>query len=159
MESTYVTVFRTRPKGDFLVQPYRLRLGSQGDARGTAPTLVPKAEFCDNIAEVVLTALDLFRTPVADQEFWRAGYPPLQAWAASVTDDGTELELATLKRHHGGHMGTGERTRILRADAGRLLARRLLAALGEREEDVAEFIRRHGPRGQREQRRPTTACT
>jgi hypothetical protein len=146
---SYVTVFRTRPKGDFIVQPYRLRRGSASttDARGVARVLIQKSDYVSTIAQVVLDGLDRFFERVDEADFDRTPDPPLQSLAASVVLEGPLLRLGTMRRLHGGHAGTGEHWQLERSEANARLPALLLEALGERPEDVPRLLARLQSRG------------
>jgi hypothetical protein len=69
---SYVTVFRTRPRHDFLVRPYRQWRGRPREVRGIAYVEVPKAQFIERIAGVALEELSRFHLEVDETEFDRA---------------------------------------------------------------------------------------
>jgi hypothetical protein len=122
-----------------------------------ARIVIRKEEYVAAIGRTILECLSSFPEAVDDEQFDRCPDPPLQSFAAIVTDQGGGvLRVASLGRLHGGHGGTGEHRYLDQAEAHTRLPAVLLEALGERPEDIPGLLDRLTRRASG---RPTRGCS
>ena len=135
----HALVFRTRPRGDFLIRPFRCVVGSAA-VYGTALLHVSREEYTTIITSKLQAALQAFHVPMDASEADRSPEPPIQSFCALVREDTAGgFHMSTMRRLHGGHAGTGDTYTLGASDIAKL-PETLLLALGEREEDVPAIL-------------------